>query len=125
MVSTLFFGYEFQKILLPFQIVCTIYEYSVVLICSLDFIITCSMWFSLLICQILCLLQDQSSFRNIQGHNFCCLACFVDDIFFSSKFIWQIHSRIHFANLHLFSKEKRYAVFFFFFLTFTIELFVM
>ena len=82
MVSTLVFGFEFQKILLPSQIVFTIYEYSVVLICSLDFIITCCMWFYLLICQILCLLQDLSSFRNIQGHNFCCLACFVDDIFF-------------------------------------------
>ena len=82
MVSTLVFGFEFQKILLPSQIVFTIYEYSVVLICSLDFIITWCMWFYLLICQILCLLQDLSSFRNIQGHNFCCLACFVDDIFF-------------------------------------------
>ena len=73
MVSTLVFGFEFQKILLPSQIVFTIYEYSVVLICSLDFIITCSMWFYLLICQILCLLQDLSSFRNIRGHNLCCL----------------------------------------------------
>lgn len=106
MVSTLVFGFEFQKILLPSQIVFTIYEYSAVLMCSLDFIITCSMWFYLLVCQIFCLLQDLSSFRNIHGHNFCCLACFVDDIFFSSKFIWQKHSRIHYANLHSFSKEK-------------------
>ena len=47
MVSNLVFGFEFQKILLLSQIVFTIYEYSVVLICSLDFIITCRMWFYL------------------------------------------------------------------------------
>ena len=114
MVSTLVFGFEFQKILLLSHIVFTIYEYSVMLICSLDFIITCSMWFYFFIYQILCLSQDLSSFRNIQGHNFCCLACFVDDIFFLLNSFGKNIIYIH-------SVKKKICHF----LTFTIELFVM